>query len=390
MIFTTQKIQQGFADKKKTLGVFFDVASAFDKVWHNGLLFKLALLKIPYEIIKAIEDLLRGRQFRVKVDDVMSTLRKIECGVPQGAVLSPTLFSLFINELPMRRNTGIKKESHEFTMLFADDLSYLLTFSNHDEATKLAQKYMQELEEWMSTWRLTLAPHKCAQIVFSRAKKFDVQQLGITLYGIPIPKEANPKFLGVKFDRRLNFGKQVALIKAKAGERISILKILSNDIFWRLDENILLKLYKSLIRSVLEYSSFIVKTISDSFLRKLEAVQYNALRAIYRVSWEEMSKSDLLDKANIESVASRMQNLNEKYFDKAMATGNPFIEGLIEEYLMFRNRFKIPLSRALDDELLRSEIIQHNLDQDNTAEKLPSLLCSIACIKELKSDTLPP
>ena len=235
-----------------------------------------------------------------------------------------------------------------------------------------------------------MAPHKCAQIVFSRAKKFDVQQLGITLYGIPIPKEANPKFLGVKFDRRLNFGEQVALIKAKAGERISILKILSNDIFWRLDENILLKLYKSLIRSVLEYSSFIVKTISDSFLKKLEAVQYNSLRAIYRVSWEEMSKSDLLDKAKIESVASRMQNLNEKYFDKAMATGNPFIEGLIEEYLMFRNRFKIPLSRALDDELLRSEIIQHNLDQDSTAEKLPSLLCSIACIKELKSDTLPP
>jgi len=290
----------------------------------------------------------------------------------------------------MRRNTGIKKESHEFTMLFADDLAYLMTFSNHDEATKLAQKYMQELEEWMSTWRLTLAPHKCAQIVFSRAKKFDVQQLGITLYGIPIPKEANPKFLGVKFDRRLNFGEQVALIKAKAGERISILKILSNDIFWRLDENILLKLYKSLIRSVLEYSSFIVKTISDSFLKKLEAVQYNSLRAIYRVSWEEMSKNDLLDKAKIESVASRMQNLNEKYFDKAMATGNPFIEGLIEEYLVFRNRFKIPLSRALDDELLRSEIIQHNLDQDSTAEKLPSLLCSIACIKELKSDTLPP
>ena len=146
-------------------------------------MFKLALLKIPYKIIKAIENLLTGRQFAVKIGDVMSTLRKIECGVPQGAVLSPTLFSLFINELPMRRNTGLKKENHEFTMLFADDLAYLLTFSNREEATKIAQKYMHELEEWMSTWRLTLAPHKCAQIVFSRAKKFDVQELRITLYG---------------------------------------------------------------------------------------------------------------------------------------------------------------------------------------------------------------
>lgn len=249
---------------------------------------------------------------------------------------------------------------------------------------------MHELEEWMSTWRLTLAPHKCAQIVFSRAKKFDVQELRITLYGTHIPKEANPKFLGVKFDRRLNFGEQVALIKAKARDRISILKILSHDKFWRIDEDLLLKLYKSLIRSILEYSSFIAKTISGALLKKIEAVQYNSLRVIFKVTWEDMSKSELLEKANIESVTTRMQSLNEKYFDKAMATGNPFIEDLIADYLEFRNRFKIQPSRALDDETLRMEIIQHNNEQDVTVEKLPSLLCNIECVKDLRSDTLPP
>ena len=95
--------------KKKTLGIFFDVASAFDKVWHNGLLYKLALLKKPFEIIIAIEDLLKDRHFSVKVGKAFSTLRKIECGVPQGAVLSLTLFSLYINSVPMRRYTGLKK-----------------------------------------------------------------------------------------------------------------------------------------------------------------------------------------------------------------------------------------------------------------------------------------
>jgi hypothetical protein len=164
--------------------------------------YKLALLKIPFEIIKAIEDLLKDRHFSVKVGNAFSTLRKIECGVPQGAVLSPTLFSLYINSIPMRRYTGLKKDHHEFTMLFADDLAYLLTFSCKEDAEVVAQTYLNELEDWMCTWRLCLAPHKCAQIVFSRAKKFDVKELDLNLYGIRIPKENSPKFLGVVFDRR--------------------------------------------------------------------------------------------------------------------------------------------------------------------------------------------
>ena len=134
----------------------------------------------------------------------------------------------------------------------------------------------------MNTWRISLAPHKYAQIVFSRARKYDKKELDLKLYDILIPKEATPKFLGIIFDRRMNFETQIQNIKNKASERISILKILSFDKFWCLNKNLLVKLNKSLIRSVLEYSSILIGSISPSFIKKLDAVQNNSLRAIFQ------------------------------------------------------------------------------------------------------------
>ena len=74
-----QTTQQGFNTQKKTLSVFFDIAGAFDKVWHNGLLYKLHIMKVPYYLIKTIADFLRGRTFRVKIDEVLSNEKRIEC-----------------------------------------------------------------------------------------------------------------------------------------------------------------------------------------------------------------------------------------------------------------------------------------------------------------------
>jgi hypothetical protein len=155
---------------------------------------------MPYELVKIIAALLHNRKFQVKVGESYSTIRNIECGVPQGAVLCPTLFSIYINDLPMKRVVGLGNDNNEFSMLFADDICYLLTFKDGEKAKEIAQNYLSQLESWMNVWRLSLAPHKCAQIVFSRAKKYDIKELDLKLYEIPIPKEATPKFLGVIFD----------------------------------------------------------------------------------------------------------------------------------------------------------------------------------------------
>jgi exonuclease III len=202
ILYLIQTAQEGFNKGEKTLTVFFDVAAAFDKVWHNGLLAKLVELKVPYYLVKMIKEFLSERLFFVKVEADISDLKSILCGVPQGAVLSPTLFKIYINNLPIR------KSQNEMTLLFADDIVYTLRFNpkknGHLEAENKANIYMKELESWMNIWRLTLAPKKCSQILFSKMRNKN-DDLCLKLYDEPIKVEENPKFLGIVFDKKLNF-----------------------------------------------------------------------------------------------------------------------------------------------------------------------------------------
>ena len=100
LVFMTQKVQQAFKEGKKALTIFFDIQSAFEKVWHNGLLYKLAKIRLLHYLI--ISSFLNDPKFYVKVNGAISSIRIIECGVPQGAVLSPALFSIYINDLAIR------------------------------------------------------------------------------------------------------------------------------------------------------------------------------------------------------------------------------------------------------------------------------------------------
>ena len=185
LLHLTQKTQEGFNKDQKTLAIFFDIAGAFDKVWHEGLLYKLYCLGIPYYLLMIIKDFLKDRTFTVKVNGIFSSHRKIGCGVSQGGVLSPTLFSFYINDVPLA--TG----EDETTLLFADDIVYRLSFTFREknkllkgalkEAQKIAQKYLDKLEGWMNTWRLSLAPRKCAYIIFSKARDVSNDNLDLVL-----------------------------------------------------------------------------------------------------------------------------------------------------------------------------------------------------------------
>ena len=120
---------------------------------------------------------------------------------------------------------------------------------------------------------------------------------------------------------------------------MNIIKILSFDKFWRLSPEILLNIYKSLIRSILDYSSFIIDSISQSFIKKLEAIQNNVLRIIFQTKWDELSTNELRENANIIRIEDRLKTLNKRYLKKALLNNNPLIKELIDGFLMFRTNF---------------------------------------------------
>jgi retron-type reverse transcriptase len=109
----TDHVTLNFNNKMSMAAVFFDIEKAFDTTWHHGLLYKLSKLKYSANVIKLLGSFLSQRKFRVSVEGEMSTPREMQAGVPQGSVLSPTLFNLYINDAPQTCGVHLT--------LFADD-----------------------------------------------------------------------------------------------------------------------------------------------------------------------------------------------------------------------------------------------------------------------------
>jgi hypothetical protein len=113
----TDHLTLNFNNNMTTAAVFLDIENAFDKIWHIGLLYKLSELTFLTSLITLINSFLSQRKFRVSIEDELSSPRNIQAGVPQGSVLSPTLYSLFINDTP--QTPGV------YLGLFADDTCIL-------------------------------------------------------------------------------------------------------------------------------------------------------------------------------------------------------------------------------------------------------------------------
>jgi len=329
LFFLAQKSFESFNKNSNNLSIFFDITAAFDKVWHNGLIHKLIKIKTPYYLVKITIAFLSGRKFQVKVGDYITKLNDITCGVPQGACLSPTYFSVYINDAPSRNSTI------ENTLIFADDLCYILAFKKRNVATENKIKhFLSELETWCKKWRLALAAQKCNYMIYSRKNKIDDEiDFNLKIDGHNIEEVEETKFLGLRLDPRMNFNIQVEYIRKTCTDRMSILKIVSHK-SWHLDTKTKTQIYKSLIRSLIEYSAILYNTLNKKLKTILNTVQYNALRIIHGKD-RSFSNKNLLKLAEIEPLEERMLKLKNNYVNTALKNKNPIVCEVVESYKKF-------------------------------------------------------
>ena len=171
-------------------------------------------------------DFLSNRKFMVKVNNCLSKPCPIECGVPQGSVLGPLLFLVYINDIPIADSKTLS-----FSSLFADDLLVTFTFSKDTKTLeKTINLYLETLVKWLHKWRLKMNVSKCCYVIFSKSgnrsnklRGVESIRLKLNMNGENIPYNPNPKFLGVTFDESLSFNCHIETLRCRALKRTAII-----------------------------------------------------------------------------------------------------------------------------------------------------------------------
>ena len=271
-----QAIENGFAkpEMERTVLVLLDFSSAYDTVWREKLLTSLYEQGIPLQFIRWLSCFLSNRVARVRLGDATSSARIMRQGLPQGAVLSPLLFVLYINNLA-------KLLPEEATnALFADDVTTACTDRRKEEAERLAQRVVDIVVNWSEDWKLKLNSSKSEVGFFSTYSHDAKWEPSITIGGSRIPYKKYPRMLGVHLDCQLSFVKQTEEAVKQASGKLKLLAVLANT-EWGWRKNDLMMIYRTFIRSKLDYGAASWQPwLSQTSINDLDVVQNQALRLI--------------------------------------------------------------------------------------------------------------
>ena len=257
--------------------VFLDFQKAFDKVPHERLALKLKAHGIDGKVLNWIKEWLRERKQRVVVNGENSSWEKVASGVPQGSVLGPVLFTVFINDL----EDGIQSDLSKF----ADDTK-LIASSETEEETEVIQADLRKLHEWSIKWQMNFNAEKCKVLHLGNKNKKTQYEIG----GKVIGAVNEEKDLGVIVTDNFKVGKQCTKAANKGNQKLGMIK----RTFACKDKKIMIKLYKSIVRPSLDYCVPAWRPHLRKDIDKLEKVQRRATRMITECKgkgYEERLKS---------------------------------------------------------------------------------------------------
>ena len=262
------KLTKALDDGKFVVGILLDFSKAFDTVDHDILLNKLShygIRGVPHLWFKSY---LSNRQQFVTYNGVSSSVKTVKCGVPQGSILGPLLFLIYINDL-------VSVCSHCFPILFADDTNLFASGNDLPSISELLSKELAELSLWLKVNRLSLNLKKTQYMIFTRKKSIS-EKINIKIDNQNISETKSSKFLGVYIDNSLNWKKHICYIAGKISRGIGI--ILKSRKY--LNKESLLTLYYCFIYPFLIYCNHVWGNTYKTNLSKLQILQNQVLRII--------------------------------------------------------------------------------------------------------------
>ena len=264
------QIKYALSTKQTCVLCFLDLESAFDSVWHEGLLYKLKQLEVPNYLLKWLYNYFEDRKIKVRLGASYSSERNLEAGVPQGAVLSPILFNVMLSDLPEDENVKV--------ISYADDITLISTDKSIHTARNYMQSYLNNITKWLNNWKLKTNPQKSSFQIYSNQVR--IPDITLRLLSTNLQLVRVQRVLGILFDSpKLTFGPHIDYLKKECERRIHIIRALSST-RWGCSRTLLRRVYVAYIRSKLEYGSVLFVNIRSSIMRKLDIIQNQAMRCI--------------------------------------------------------------------------------------------------------------
>ena len=275
LVRLSQAVWDGYQRREKTGLVLFDFERAYDKVWRDALLWKMTEAGMSRTLVRWVQAWLANRLAWTKVNEVRSKRRVFQQGLPQGSVLSPLLFLIYINDLVEELAAGVQVSA------FADDIAVWHTAKAVETCKEKAQWATEVVERWSEKWLMKLSKDKCTVSLLSNDRKDrNSQGLEVHIGGQVMKKEESPCFLGVVYEANMTFGKQVDRVTAKAKTGVKLLRRLAGR-DWGWKKELLRITSMALIESTLLYASAAWGPwVARTSWEKLERVQLEAARIV--------------------------------------------------------------------------------------------------------------
>lgn len=333
--------------KKCTVAISLDIEKAFDSAFHKGILFKLVDIGADPFLVNIIKSYFNHRKFSVQINNTNSSTGLVCSGVPQGSVLAPLLFNIFLHDFPhqMQNSTAI---------LYADDCLIYAHNTSPIQALNNAALHLGRINMFYQTWGIKINARKSEAICIRNASGKcprhvvpESKSLRLSLDGVDIPFKSSLKYLGINFNILFKFNNHARAVLTKTKGICGMFSNLFNS--KHLPENTKLLLYKVALRPILIYGFPIWFAISPSVAKELEIQERKILRKCVNKFYENpvkrFSNAYIYEKSGVTPLCKYALALQRKFVEKLATHDNILMTELLEreENINWLNSYLSPV-----------------------------------------------
>ena len=267
LLHTYHSFLEAVDSGKEVRVVFCDISKAFDRVWHKGLLHKLACMGISGSLLQWFQSYLSNRRQRVVLNGVESNWADVLAGVPQGSILGPLLFLIYINDIVNNIRSSIR--------LFADDTSIYIIIDDPQTAAFILNSDLDTINVWANDWLVDFNPTKTTSLLISR-RQLPIAHPPLEMNNVILNETTSHRHLGLTFSNTCNWSDHIQRVTNTAWSRLHLMRALKIKV----NRQALEKMYFAFIRPLLEYSDSVWDNCSNEAKRQLDSIHHEAARII--------------------------------------------------------------------------------------------------------------